>query len=689
MAVSVPSSAEAFWAAYGNTDLLVNIECEGPGKNDSLAAHVVDTYGLSLDSSSYNVGGSLYGLDIKRMDPMSVINLSLLEQMAESNDAYMYEAVVNPEGDIKFIEIGADTANLDDIYYQVQTSTYVDDCVGVLVRGGKPMPEWYDTPWLPIWGDGSDSSKIVFDSTDFMSNCSNEALSTHATIVFNDPHLDSQYKDGINNLYELEEPFLRIMGYATHKNAPGKTDDTTISWSNTALVDVVVAGDKKADPFKSGGPNIGTLVDRPKFSTNTLDYEPGCWVVNDQEIDPTIGIKVEMDEKLRFTDVRGKTVDKYQKIEEVYIFGYGLSYVKSAPYNNDSAAVGETPSEQSYKSLIYLDTASPQMYKLDPGEDYVVMHKKGDDGFMEPYIVFAKNDRDLEPLSYGQNTSFVVGQGGKSGRYLEGEEGLGCILPANGKGYLVSQVIALVSIDTPSIVIYDPEFNGVGQDGYSSTAINIAKNFEYLTRPLVLYEPPESVAFNGTLLDQTVGIKDNDPTTVQNFEDTPLEQALDVMSAGPGLEITLPFLNNPDEDDDKIARLSGNLYNFMNKDTGVVTTYVCGPNTEVDLGELGPGGGVVNSITYSYNDSSSYTISINEGSRMVQPLSGGGPSGPSFKATESVNARGTVIQALGNGVHFKVRLDGIGEKTAICTCHDVIREGDVVSCSIYNNPVEE
>jgi hypothetical protein len=127
----------------------------------------------------------------------------------------------------------------------------------------------------------------------------------------------------------------------------------------------------------------------------------------------------------------------------------------------------------------------------------------------------------------------------------------------------------------------------------------------------------------------------------------------------------------------------------MNKDTGVVTTYVCGPNTEVDLGELGPGGGVINSITYSYNDSSSYTISINEGSRMVQPLSGGGPSGPSFKATESVNARGTVIQALGNGVHFKVRLDGIGEKTAICTCHDVIREGDVVSCSIYNNPVEE
>lgn len=73
---------------------------------------------------------------------------------------------------------------------------------------------------------------------------------------------------------------------------------------------------------------------------------------------------------------------------------------------------------------------------------------------------------------------------------------------------------------------------------------------------------------------------------------------------------------------------------------------------------------------------------------MIKPLSGGGPSGPALKATESFNARGTVIQSLGNGIHFKVRIDGYGEKVAICTCHNVIREGDVVSCSVYNNPVE-
>jgi hypothetical protein len=169
---------------------------------------------------------------------------------------------------------------------------------------------------------------------------------------------------------------------------------------------------------------------------------------------------------------------------------------------------------------------------------------------------------------------------------------------------------------------------------------------------------------------------------------TPLEEAMDVMSAGVGMEITLPFLNDPAEDDVKLETLSKSLYDFMNNETGVDTTYVCGPNTDVELGQLGPSGGVINSISYSYNDSSSYTISVNEGSRMVKPLAGGGPTGATPKATESLNARGTIIQALGNGIHFKVRIDGFGERVGICTCHDIIREGDIVSCSIYNNPVE-
>lgn len=683
MAVKVPPAASSFWEAYGNTDLLVNIECEGPGKNESLATHVLETYGLTVAGNASNIGGSLYGLDIKHMDAMGVINLSLLEQLADSYGAYMYEAVVDPDGDVVFVLVGKDNASLTDIYYQVQSSTYIESCVGVLVRGGKPMPSWRDTEWLPIWGNGD--NKLIFDSSRFMSSCANAALSTYATIVFNDPHLDSAYNDGINNLYEMTEPDLRIIGYASYKDAPGYRDESTkISWSNTAMVEVVVA-----DDVAGKGPNIGTLVERPGFDKETIDFSPECWVEEDVDIDPVkFGIKIEMDKKLRFTDTRGKTVDKFQKVEEVYVFGQALSKIKSAPYENDNAARNSEPSVDHYKTIIYLDSPHLKMFKLDPGEDYVIMYKKDSDGFDVPYIVFARNTRKGDPVPYGQGTEYIIGLGGKAGRYHQGVEGTGCILPAYGRGFLVKQVVALVSINTPSIVIHDPEFNGPDEDGYSSRAIDIAKNFTYWVRPLVLHEPPASIAFNGTILDQTVGVKDNDPTTQQDFENTPLELAMDEMASGPGLEITLPFLNDPEEDNIKLEKLSENLFKFMNNETGIEATYVCGPTTEVELGQKGPSGGVVNSITYSYNDSSSYTISVNEGSRMVKPLSGGGPSGPAIKTTESFNARGTVIQALGNGVHFKVRIDGYGERVAVCTCHDVIREGDVVSCSIYNNPVE-
>ena len=687
MAVLVPSTAAEFWPEYGNTDLLDEIECAGPGKDVSLAAHVLETYGLSMAGGSDNIGGSLYGMDIKQMDAMAVINLSLLEHLAEVGGAVIYEAVVDENGDVKFIEIGGGTASLSDIYYQVQTSTYIEKCQGVIVRGGKPMPTWYDTEWLPIWGNGDESSKIVYDSTRFMSSCSNPAISTWAVIVFNDPNLvtgTSSYKNGINDLYELEEPYLNIIGYATHKHAPGYTKDTVISWNNTAMVEVVVS-----DDVSGNGPNIGTLVVRPSFVTES--DSPGCWTVDGQDIDPeAYGIEVVIDEKLRFVDVRGTVVDKFQKIEDVYVMAQALSMVKSAPYENDHGAVNDLPVD-THKVLINLESPNLQLFKLDPGEDYVVMYKNvsSEQDFIIPYIVFAKNTSETDPVPYGQGTPYIIGQGGRAGRYDQGTEGVGCILPTTGgRGFLVKQVIALVTIDTPAIVIYDPEFNGWGLEGFSSRAIDIANNFEYLVRPLVMYEPPASIAFNGTILDQSVSERDNDPTTQQDFENTPLEEAMDVMSDGVGMEITLPFLNDPTEDDVKLENLSKSLYDFMNNETGVDTTYVCGPNTDVELGQLGPGGGVINSISYSYNDSGSYTISVNEGSRMVKPLAGGGPSGATPKATESLNARGTVIQALGNGIHFKVRIDGFGERVGICTCHDILREGDIVSCSIYNNPVE-
>lgn len=676
--VNVPDSIVDFWEAYGNSSIFMDIDCPGP--TDSLALDVLNTFGIEA-TSSMGIGGNLYGLDIKNMDALSVINLSLLEELAESTIGSMYEVIADTDGGVKFIEIGADTALLNDIYYQVQTSSYVEECVGVLVRGGKPQPTWVDTEWSYIWGI---SGKRIFDNSLFASNCSNPAFSTHATIVFDDPNLNNTaYKDGINNLYELENPFEKIMGYATYKHAPGSTKDTRISYNNVANVAVVVCSSDG-----DTGPYIGKLKERPKINEASKAFgDEGCWANEDQGLSINDGIRIPIPKYLRYEDVRNTIVDKFQRVTDVFIIGTPLSLCKSAPFNKDAEALVVPPNPDDYTAVIEIDSSSKHVFKLDVGKDYVIVSDSSGE-YIEPYIIFAKNTRENDPLPYGYNTPYVIGQGGKSGASRQGEEGFATIFPAaNNRGYIVEQVVAMIDIDTPSINIYDPEYNGYGTEGVLSKAINIANNFEYLIRPLVLYEPPAPIAFNGSLVDQAEGIQDNDPTTQQDFEATPLELVMDKMSSGSGLELTLSFLNNP-SDDAKIENLSNNLFNFMNHGTGIETNYICGPNTEVELGQNGPAGGVINNITYSYTDQGSYTISVNEGPRIVKPLSAGGPGGPSVKATESVNARGTVIQNLGNGIHFKVRIDGFGERIAINTCHNIIRKGDVVSCSVYNNPVE-
>jgi hypothetical protein len=155
------------------------------------------------------------------------------------------------------------------------------------------------------------------------------------------------------------------------------------------------------------------------------------------------------------------------------------------------------------------------------------------------------------------------------------------------------------------------------------------------------------------------------------------------MDAGGGMTLTLSFL-----DENQVVRLSGALYEYMNSGDGVESTYVCGPNCDPDLGGTGPNGGIINSITYSYQDSNSYTVSVNCGPKLVGGMSQV-TGGPSPKAAESFSAKGTIIQDMGNHVYFKVRVDGFKDVVAVNMTPTVLRTGDKVNVSIHNNPVEE
>jgi CTP-dependent riboflavin kinase len=100
-----------------------------------------------------------------------------------------------------------------------------------------------------------------------------------------------------------------------------------------------------------------------------------------------------------------------------------------------------------------------------------------------------------------------------------------------------------------------------------------------------------------------------------------------------------------------------------------------------------PDGSIINEINYSYSDSSQYLITITAGPKYL--TSGSFQDSQYQLQSEEVTREGTVVQDLGNGAEYVVRVEGnIGEKNALSMILDEISVGDKVSVRIFNNPVE-
>lgn len=650
---------DEFWKSFGDSSAFVEVEC---GEDVSLAAAVLSTYGIPCNSQ---LGGSLKNLDVKRMDAIQTIKLSLLE--ASANDGQIYEPVVNPAGIVEFIAVGASGGlSGGDIYYEIQSGTYREACGGVMVIGALPLSYRKDIEWSPIWQGGA---KAVYDTSLLVNTqCVDGDFSQQATIIFNDPHLDSTYKDGIDNLYEIteENAYDTILGYARFIEWPSyKTDkDATVKKEDTARVLLPL-------PLQ-----FGTFAKRPKLS-QTLLQNPNCWDQASYEVDDvTTGVKLEIPEEFRYENIRGTQVDKLQGILDVYVVGLELANMRQKP-NSDAEAANKEPQVGSASCEVTINKSFPECIRLSRGTHYVLGYEEVDSGAKTPYVIFANNSRlDIIDFSGKDPITFKIDPRCAWANENPGiTEQTGMVLPIEGtRGILVHSMFVSVLLNTPSIVISHP-------DGWGRKAFNIADSLTYWVAPIVSVEPARPVAFNGTILDMTQGIQDHDPTTTQNFEDTDYEKALDEIN-GNGMTLNLSFL-----DEGQCAKLSGALFDYLNSGDGTESTYICGPDAEPMLCGTGPNGGIVNSIVYSYQDSNSYTISVNCGPTILGDMAQI-EGGISPMRSEDISAVGTIIQDTGSNIYFKVRIDAFGERLAINLSPNVLRVGDKVACVVHNNPVE-
>lgn len=658
----------------------IAVECD---TTDKLAEAVLDNYGIDwVDESGASEGGDLTNLDIKRMDAMTLLNLSLIERAAKSGRGFI-EPIVNPEGEVEFRAIGTYDGRIDDVYYEILTGTYVDSPKAVMVTGARPLPTMSELSWYPIWGE---NATRIYTAQEMFDNCRKQGFSRHASIVFNDPQLTSAYDDRIDNLYEInsENPWDRIAGYVKYIN-PGTFADknTTVNYTNSASVPLQIGNISPG----TNGPNMGTLVDKPTFESDL--FAPQCWSLG-EEVEYTDGVIVDIPSELRYETIREVKKDKFIKVSAVYLIGKRIDTVSVAPINGP-ASIDTAPTVENAKLIVTIENPDTTTIKMEEGKHYAVAYEGLNDAGADkiPYIVFTKDLVKGDPFNYGKDQIFFVDptcEYAIQSDIGEDEQQTGTIFPHTKlKGILVSDIWVTVDLETPSIVIYDPG-NPDAEEADIPNAVTIAQNLEYYISPIIITEPPAPIAYAGPAtggraeLVNQIPTSDNDPTTAQDFTDSEMELYMDEMQGG-GMAITWSFL-----DEDSVEGMCDMLYEHFQSDV-IETIYTCGPDCNPILGGYGDRDGVINAIRYNYTDSGSYTVSVTEGPKLIGNLAQI-DGGPSMKMSENFSAGGVIVDMAGDNIHFKLRIDGYGERWAVNMSSSILRKNDIVQCTIHNNPVE-
>ncbi len=379
-----------------------------------------------------------------------------------------------------------------------------------------------------------------------------------------------------------------------------------------------------------------------------------------------------------FIDKYGTNWPLFIKPVNVLYLGYKVTQITSFPTGGGDqlsfVLVNPTP------ELIASDGAAKWSYVLD-GDDFLITM------YYQP-----KTDPDLwESILATLEGETVIKIDDQSGTTTLSRAGLlpspvdgpakAIISGPDGIGYYATGVWIDFLIDRPSVTVTTAD---------KTPASPYAEDLHIQYAPIVITDLPAEKAYiekDGQLVTLTVdelalGTADSDPTTCQNFELTPEAIMQDKMQ-GNVVNITFPFC----PDAASCGEAADTIMGYQN--FGEVSTYAltCGPDDEPELGAAVQGYDAnlrIESINYSYNDGSAYTIEVALGPTFSNVGSWGQSN---FGGTyEPVSRQGIIIWAGGDGVNYRVKVQGLGEYNAINTQTDVYRVGERVQVEVKNIP---
>lgn len=677
-------------------------------KGTSLAVHIIkNIFDLDLDGSS-NIGGYLPGYDVKNRDAYQMIQLSLATELANRD---MYECYVNEEGKVQFYLIGKNRSNIgSDVLYSIGSAQMKQKCDNVVVTG-------YDPPDKRIvrgpYNLFTFAQLYVRDDAGPGSMYYDKDLSLYPKYWVLGDELGAEacrmYKQGY---IEFGKPWLSDESKLTRGQVFNhKEFEKIIGWLYKIQVPFYVQGSTQIE-LQNKSPRyielsgFGDLQQRSW--TDSTNYKPQMCLTG-QEIDFSKGI-----------DLPDSDSNKFLGVREVYIYGYELkSIYPDEHYDTLSKTIRSGPAD----FVVDLETMMKEPIKLSAGQDYIVAKKPGDAG--EYKIIFSCNVNPdwidkfggsiSSSITFRISRSSIYGLGGKAPECTGDADSFWGITPCEGvlrdgktianntathyasifpmgegtSGYALdkatgaavdSKIVVVYDWDNPCISILDQR-NEVTKTNLKTVDIEL---YAVISKDL---PPPIAHCHGGStkMLDPRQQIPDLDYSTVENLTGCEYQQALEGLENG-DVKIVLPFFGcagDPWGSCPELENVARFIYELQN-DVVESVTYTCKPNAMPVLGEV-IGGKTINSINYSYQDSSQYLISVQAGP--VWQGMGGWDSSVYQNKVERVQLEGIVRHVYPNNMDCLVQIERMGLLECVNGQIDPLEVGDTVKLTIYNNPV--
>lgn len=693
-------------------------KCVRCGDWPSLAAHIVESFGININVSSLILGGHCPGYDIKLQDAYSMIKLSLAYGLLCGE---LWECYINEHGEAEFIVVGEPygdgfAGDLGAVYLSVAAISYALPTERIILTGYKPSqtrrlagPKTLHQLAAATnrFHSSYDNTATLYKDTGtvFLDVTTGGSMKTTQGWRRVGP-IDWENTDALNFLFKVKDyadggpkPYESISGFAYTAKLPHVCDpeSTTIA-------------------FQENGPRFNALT--AGFTNNNFI---SWWNVDETNLDGTVtGGTTLPDGVLEMgVDYPGQWLG----VENVYVYGYPISEIK-IEYKDSVSHNGAYLGQIADSAIVKIDTQKLDMRSLSRGSDYIVIDK----GF-GPEIVFANyvSDEYNELYTKGlpmkiDNACLIDGklrdgkipqevQDGGDINYAPLSDMVLFPVGKGDRGYAVKFILVVSTHAYPVIAVEDTK-GQLAHDYMSEAQIySYAIIMNDAPAPIVFANSVEvsNAANGGTIvfppgcrtLDQSDMEPDDDPFgDLEYFWDNEVQVANESM--GPGdITLTLPFFEEYD-----LCTIANNILAIAAEGREPIpgsfgysgyreVMFTCSPDSHPRLGQKIEYEGriyYVNDINYSYQDSSQYVVNVTAGAKWVNSVFGGGWSESiNYLKVENVTREGRVVGAGSNNAEFIVYIEGFGNLACVNTAGmgTVIVQGDIVKVTIYNVPQGE